>query len=518
MLADGAPRQCPRQPPFRATQALAVLGFLVPAVLAAGLCGDNEPAKPVPECVSSSTGVATSCAAADAIRLWPESGLRPGLPGQQLPGQRDSTQWRSFSPPAAHTGHELFLSLDIEDEFLYVAYNVGLQVWNISGGNAESPRRRRFADLYGGGFMTFISDGENDFWIDDISAINPTGDGDVDVLIALTGKDGVGFSVWEHHKAFDSIEQHYQDPGTDTRTVETLQVGDSVFAFAGSNTGIHVYELMAARQLDEPCIDDQGSVCPGIYRGRVGTLELGYYVSVLEHDGQVYVAASTGGNAVDAKLEIWRVPDPATPETAVLLYRSTGRDNRGPELFTYRGQPYLAIVEPGQPSRKLSLYPVGACLDDDGCNALGTPSWQTSLPSWPTTFNWLTFSESGGRPFLYAGFQSTNMEGGSIEQLYDLATLGTTNQITELTAGGGAYLDPCSGQAVDYWGYYYPGNEHGLRNITSQAARIKDGYLYRAAFGVLDVHRLGEIPSEIFADGFESGDVTGWSTVMGLLP
>lgn len=494
------------------------LMLLTPRTATAGLCGDNDPANPVPECVAADDGSATNCTSTDAVRLWPDNGLRPGRPGQQLPALRDSTQWRSFNPPSAHNGHELFLSLDIEDEFLYVAYNVGLQVWNISGGNAENPRRRRFADLYENGFLTFIPDGENDFWIDDISAINPTGDGSVDVLLALTGKDGVGFSIWEHHKEFDSLEQHYQDLGTDTRTVETLQRGDQAFAFAGSNSGIYVYELTAARELGSPCIDDQGSVCPGIYQGRVGTLELGHYVSVIERGGEIYVAASTGGTDQAAKLELWHVPDPTTPETAQLRYRSDGLDRRGVELFSHGGDAYLAVVEPGQPSRSLRIYDVGGCLDTDGCSSLGAPEWQTVLPSWPTNLNWLTYSQSEGRSYLYSGFQSANMEGAAVEQLFDLTTLGSTNDIVELTEGGSSYVDPCSGQPVDYWGYYYPGNEHGLRNVTAQSGRLKDGFLYRAAFGILDVHRLGEIPAEIFSDGFESGDTSVWSTTNGLLP
>ena len=489
------------------------LGAVTALPASTGFCGDNDPATPAPECVSTATGDPVACSDASAVRVWPDD-LRPGRPAQQIPAWRDSTQWRSFNDPDAINGHELFLALDVEDDYLYVAYNVGIQVWDISGGNADNPRRERAFDLYRGDFMSFIPDGENDFWIDDVAAVNLANDGSDSVLLALTGKDGVGFSIWEHTKEFDALEQFYQDLGTDTRTVELLEIGNTAYAFAGSFTGVHVYDLAAARDLAAPCLDDQGSVCPGVYLGKVGTLENGFYVSVIEQGGRRFVAASTGGNGVDDLLEIWEITDPTDPASANLVYRSSQRDVRATELFRYQNNTYLAINERAGTGRNLSIYRVTSCLANGGCGSLGTPVWRTATTSWPGNISWLTFSESIGRPFLYYGLQTENIEGGAAEQLFDLTTLGSTNQIVEITASGGTYVDPCNGLGVDYWGTYYPQNHNGLRNISPQAGRFNGRYFYRAAFGLLDVHVRQETtpPSEIFADGFESGDLSAWST------
>lgn len=464
-----------------------LLLLLSPTTALAGECGANEPAFPVPQCVSSTTGLEVTCGTAGSVELWP-AGFRPGLPGDRLPLDRDSTQWRSFSIPGANSGHELFQSLDIHANHLYVAYNAGLQVWNIAGANAEDPNRLFNPDGYRGQFLEFPSSGENDFWCDDVSVIDPSG-GDTNVLVALTGKDGVGFSIWDHRKNVNLLTQYYQDLGTDTRTVETLEFNNNAYAFAGSFSGAFVYDLTAARNLASPCLDNKGTVCPGVYEGSVGTLNKGYYMSVIERGGRVYLA-SVGGTAT--RLEIWEMTNPSNPGSAVQRLNQTSINSRGVEFFLRGSVYYLAIIEASGSQRILKIYNATNCLDTNGCGSLGSPVWQTTLPSWSANFQWLTYSESSGTPYLFYGFQSVNMEGDAIEQLFDLTTLGTTNQITEITQSGGSFTDACNGQTVDYWGYYYPKNDHGLRNVSPQVGRFNGDYFYRAAFGILDVQVKGE--------------------------
>ena len=463
------------------------VALMLPGNLAAGECGFNEPGFPVPECVSSSTGLEVACSASDAVQLWP-AGWRPGEPGERFPLDRDSTQWRSFSIPGANSGHELFRSLDIVENHLYVAYNAGVQVWNIAGNNAEDPNRLFNPDGYRGQFFDFPPSGENDFWIDDIDAINPSG-GNSNVLVALTGKDGVGFSIWDHRKDVNLMTQLYQDLGTDTRTVEALEFNNTAYAFTGSFTGAYVYNLSQARNLTGDCLDDKGSVCPGIYRGSVGTLNKGYYMSVIERNNRIYLA-STGGTATT--LEIWEMSDPSNPGSAVRRFSETSINSRGVEFFLRGAVYYLAVIESSGSTKTLKIYNASNCLDTNGCTSLGSPVWQRVLPAWSANFQWLTYTESNGTPYLFYGFESVNMEGDAIEQLYDLTTLGTTNQITEITDGGGSFTDACNGQTVDYWGYYYPKNDHGLRNTSPHMGKFNGDYFYRIGFGYLDVHVRGD--------------------------
>ena len=480
---------------FETRQTLSRLPILLLAVTLAdplfGQCGRNDPAFPVPECRNELDGGEVACTDAHAVRLWPE-GFRPGLPGQQLPANRDSTQYEEFTVPGLATGHELFHSLDIVGNYLYVVYNAGLQVWNIAGGNAEDPQRRFVRDGFSGDFLGPFETGEAVLLTDDIAAVDPAG-GDQEVLVAVSGKTGVGTSLWEHNPSPEALEQLYQDPSTDTRRIRAAELGGSVYAFGSGLQGVYVYDITRARNLASPCLDDAGSVCPGVYRGPLAT-GLFVHLDVIERGGNIYVAASRG---LFSPLEIWELANPAVPGSAVSKFSGDVGDGVfAVELFEHGGSFYLAALVRVSSGRRLQIYNVDSCLDANGCASLGSPLWSFT-PLVTGTSTYLTFSTSGNTPFLYYGLMDGNLAGTKVEGLFNLSTLGSTNQITEITDGGGTYIDGDSdpddsctgtGNTVDYWGDYYERNGLGLRNIRPRVGKFKGDYFYRAAYGILDVH------------------------------
>jgi PKD repeat protein len=459
---------------------LAVTTTMPPALLGQ-TCGDNDPATPVPECRHQNNGNQVPCSDPNAVRLWP-AGLRPGLPGQTLPPERDSTQWTSTTIPGAFSGHELFHGLDILGNKLYVAYNAGFQIWDIaSGPHAEQPSRELTKDGWRGDFLDFPSFGENDFYVDDIDVVTAGGKN----LIALSGRVTVGLSVWEHTIAPLGLVQKYQDLGNRSQRVRVVDQGGINYAFAGGQLGIFVYDLNAAQALASPCLDLNGAVCPGVYRGKLGETNLSLFLDAIKRDGHVYVAKS-GGNGVP--VEIWEVTTPSSPGTAVRRFQGLSSGGQGLAFFEKNTIPYLGVVEKVGSGWRLRAYNVDACLDTNGCGSLGSPLIDRALSVSASSPQFLNFSSSGSTPFLYYGANEFGLEGSKVEQLLDLSNF--PGSVSEITDSGGTYHDTCNGETVDYWGDYYPHNDKGLRNIRPMVGKFKGNYFYRAAFGVLDVHVL----------------------------
>jgi hypothetical protein len=205
-------------------------------------------------------------------------------------------------------------------------------------------------------------------------------------------------------------------------------------------------------------------------------------------------------------VRIWEV-DPMVPAKAELRFSGLSSGAQGLAFFERSGHPYLAAVvrEASTPPRwYLRIYDVLDCLT--GCSSLPGELFSVEVSSGAVQ-RFLTYSESGDRPFLYFGLDLIGLEGEGEELLLDLGEFPAA--VRELTAASGTYFDTCSGLPVDYWGDYYPGNGNGLRNVRPKVGRFEGKYFYRAAWGILDVHVLEE-EFPLFADSFESGDVSGW--------
>jgi hypothetical protein len=499
-------RKRPRAPVL----GMVALSLLVPLRAEAG-CGDNSPATPVPEC-RSAEGAELPCTDPEAVRLWPAA-LRPGLPGETLPPDRDSTQWTSTTIPGALSGHELFQSLAIDGDYVYVAYNAGVQVWDVGGIHAEDPEKVAAADGWRGDFFAFPAIGENDFYIDDVGVAEGFGGGR---LVGLAGKESAGFTWWLHRDG--QFVQLYQDLGNDSRQVRVVARNGNVFGVTAGPTSLDVYHGSLAQLFFDSCppeippelcvcLDDSGSACPGIFVGSLPDELPGLYLDVLLREERLYVAVS-GGSGLPVRL--WEV-DPLAPASAVLRFSGLSGGAQGLAFVELGSQVYLAAAIREATAWYLRIYDALACLDEDGCASLGPPLYSQEVSPLAVQ-RLLTVSESGGRPFLYYGVDLIDLEGEGEELLLDLGDLPA--EIRELTADGGSYVDSCSLRPVDYWGDYYPRNAQGLRNVRPKVGRFRGPFFYRAAYGIFDVH-VREDAWTVFVDGFESGNVAAWTALAG---
>lgn len=485
-------KQCGRTVPGMFVAGLCAVFLSTGISQADEFCGDNSPARPVAECVDS-TGDSVACNTPGAIQLWPDN-FRPGgmtrggeVHPPVLPESRDSTQRvAGTTVPGSRSGHELFKSLSIVDDRIYVAYNAGLQVWNLDP-DPEDPTMIADRDGWLGHFLTFPPVSEQLTFVEDIAAIDP-GPTQND-LIFLSGKEPVGPSIWEWNGT--NFVQHYQDEGTTSRQVRVVEVGNVVYGLTATDDGVVVYNLTAASNLSSPCLDDQGTHFCGtnVYRGEIPGMTLGRYLDVIVSSGKLYVATTDG---FFRPIQIWELPDPNQPSTAIERFDGSGVGfgARGPAFFEYNNDTYLAFTQ----NHKIKIYDVDDCLDSNGCSALGAcklsgGACEIPISDWSSSEQYVTYSESNGTPFLYYGGTPLNIEGPRVEKLVDVSQLGAANpSFPAMTDNGGSYTDPCNGLQVDYWGDYYPKNDNGLRNFYPRMGKFRGGYFYRVAQTLFDVH------------------------------
>ncbi|MEL7058532.1 MAG: hypothetical protein AAGN46_00755 [Acidobacteriota bacterium] len=439
------------------------LGLLLLAPnLSAGDCGNNSPAFPVEEF-------------REGVRVWPD-GLRPGNPSQRLPGKRDSTdRIGGTSVPGATSGHELYKGVDVVDDLLFVVYNAGIQVWSLSGNNAEDPQQLAFRDGWQGQFQSFPPPTEQLNFLEDISAIRSGNE----YILAVSGKNPVGPSIWVWN---GSWQPKYQDLGTSVRQVRLIEHNNNVFLIAAADDGVLVYDATAAANRTTACIDDAGVACGPIFLGYLPDQAISRYVDAISWNGRLFVVAGDGLNAF-IDLELWELPTPSIPSTAIR--RATGdSDARGPAFLPLGNELFLAYAQNGTP--RVRFFDIDDCVDGNGCSGLGAVQRTELVRRGDEQF--LTFSRNGSTPYLYYGVSSDNIEGSKSENLWDLTNLSAGGAIPEITDSGGTYVDPCNGQIVDYWGDYYDANNFGMRNMHPRIGVWNDGYFYRAAQTMLDVH------------------------------
>lgn len=467
---------------------------LVPweATSAQVVCGDESPAYPVTE-------------EREGLRLWPD-GFEPARPNQALPPDRDSTQFVGYPYPSAATGLELFQALDIVGDRLIVLYNTGIQVWDIGGVYAADPRRLAFRDGVLGQWLAHPGEGHEDGSLVDMAAIADPADPNR-ILIVTSGEAGsVGMAVFRYDRAQNRLSPIYQDLTRDGADVELVVYGGRVYALVSSATGAFVFDVSATNEIDTPCLDDEFATnCPaGIQLGKIGSGLVSRYIGAIVKDGALFVALSAGSiSPSQPPPQIWQL-DATQPGTAARRFLGSVRDSHSPLLIRRGSRYFLAVVE----AKRLRIYEVGDCLDASGCTSLPAPSYDAALRSNTWSRNHLSYSESDGKPFLYYGVSTGNLSGSAVERLLDLSNLGGSNLLPEITASGQTYVDPCNGSSpIGFWAAHYSQNHLGLRNFVPTMGRFRGRYFYRTATAVLDVH----VRTEVFSDGFESGDLSAWN-------
>lgn len=307
-----------------------------------------------------------------------------------LPANRDSTDYTTMSVPGVFSGHELFQDVAVPgqrdqsagpSEWMIAVYNSGIEVWSLDDPGQPTLDEQRDGWFDGAGpnqWRAFVAFGEEDTFVKSVDVLQV----DTTIYIGVSARLGVGFTAWIFETSDGSLTQIYQDLNAASLDVSLIQAPSGrVHAFAASlglaaSDGVRAYDLSAAAELEteEACLDTLGSNPCGVFQGLVGTIPRLSFVSAMVVDGTTYLAASDG-NAINdpMTLELWEIGDPNDPRgTSELRFAGLGSHIHSPQLFTYEGHHYVAVVDKSEGldiGGQMRIYDVGHCLDADGCSA-----------------------------------------------------------------------------------------------------------------------------------------------------
>ncbi|MEM7356691.1 MAG: hypothetical protein AAF657_38095 [Acidobacteriota bacterium] len=466
----------------------------------------------------------------ETFQMWSDV-FRPADPiGQPLPPERDSTGYSGHERPGRLGGLEFFYALDVQagtadTTTLYTAYNSGFQVWDIHGALADDPQLLSQRDGWDGDFHAFQNAvTELYFLIFDIDAIDPPGAPD-ETFLAVAGKSPVGPSIWDATDKTDP-EQLYQDEGKSGIQVATTNIGGRSYAFFSHGQGVHVYDMTRAREIG-PCFENTltaVNLCGGnsdpVWRGQLalwpwGKVEyLDLHQAVVDGETKTFIATTDATAANSLGMEIREITDVTTlPPSSSAILEGSNTFSFGVDLFEVAERHYVAVVN----FTDLEIYDITGCITGVGTCTLTDLKFSqvtavvTDLPSLST----VRFSESNGRPFLYKGFSASCSAPPAVgdpdkELLLDLSGLATGGPIVDIR--GEVYLDPGHSsptRRIDYWSSYYDKSTDGLSAIAPHDGLFHGVYFYRAAQSIFDIHQW---TGPIFSDGFESGNLSAWSS------
>ena len=448
-------------------------------------------------CDGSTAGCFFACGMPARATTVVDPQIHPATAGT-IPGNRDSTNFSSTGTygyggscisdlPRLNCSIEnpWFLSVDVENGWVFTATNRGFEIWDARTNQANPPRHRIMAFLpFGLSQVYGTASSENKSPVTDLDAA--PGD---DTAVAISFNQGGGIVILDTTSK-DNFRIEYQDHATSG----TFKTGAEVYAatiagrhyaflasIGGDEGGLLAYDLDAATAGTTICQESSPATinCPGVWLGRMGASTS---VNRVGGAGPYVVSSSTTEG-----LSVWRID--AAPALPSAPASSSAGVTYGVEMWERDGTYYVAAITPGL---TLDLYRCSA-----GCAAL------VSLGSVPVDGSGLlTYSQWDGRNYLYVGGgASCTGEGGPYETLLDV-----TDPTAPVRLGGDAY-----------WGWYYTLHPTGFNFISPARAKIGDGgFLCRTMKAVFDVHQIvAPIPPPtglIFADGFESGNIGGWSS------
>lgn len=394
--------------------------------------------------------------------LWGE--LRPTDVGT-LPADRDTSEHDEFQ--GEYWRYPYWMSLDVENGWLFAATNVGFQVWDVATDPAQ-PRQVAFENGRYGDFPWFNVDPHMTFPVADVDA--PEG---VDDLVALAVDFGGGLVVWDTtaKSAPLGIYQHHGE-GARAVAVHAMEIGGRAWAFvADTARGLVVYDMTAARALGR-CVEDDdvdGEECPGVLVGAASARTSGVAV---DGAGTLVAYAATGAGSAT---EIWDVSDPRAPVRLAEIPPSAGILVSATALWQEGDRVFVAT----RTDSEAAIYDVSCALEGP-CEA-GEPVWRASIPGLVSRLT-VTFSRSGETPFLHFGSIDRCSGGLQREWLFDVRDPASPRDVTPPPA-------EVDGVETGYWGWYYLGNHTGPnRGVAPLVGKFAGPYFYRAASVILDVH------------------------------
>ncbi len=407
------------------------------------------------------------------------------------------SSWWNFGGTPTGAQHPFWHSLDVENGWVFAATGRGMRVYDArtNPGNPEQ------AGTFHAGISTVPVWHQNDtkFYLFGIDA--PEG---YDGVAAVASISANGMLIFDT-RSKTSPRLIYQDDGKEGSQVWSTTFNNTHYAFyAATSDRILVYNLSAALAVTNfnnslGCLDESPAAIfcrdPGgrpVYVGKIPTQSGVSYL----HGAGNYLANSLGSLGV----EVWRVNDPSSP-AKVASFAPPGQ-SAGIALWQDGSKHYLAVLQVSNSAPfPLRVYDV-SCITS-GCS--GTPPLVTTYNGMnhavPAAMVFLTFSRGpGGAPFLYVGGEDQFSAGPQREYLLDMSVPSAPVEVTPTLAPNG------------YWGWYYFGSpvvsggnpKGGFNWVMPRGAKLAGGsdgktYLYRAAFGLFDVHEFrGSSPTAGF--------------------
>ena len=391
---------------------------------------------------------------------------------------RDSTAFDEFGGQR-YQEFPWFMSVDVENSYLFAGLAHGLQVWDLSLTPA-SPRP--VGQLSFQSVPVWVNNPEIKLPFQDVDA--PAGEDDV---AALAGLAGVGLVVADLSDK-EEPTVHYQSHRKEGREVYAASIGGRQYAFLAASGGdptggLFVYDLTRAREF-ESCAEavpgaGEAVECPGVFLGKVGSRNSASYVDGVDR----FVAVSSG---TARGFEIWDMATPAVPR--LVLTGLSDRSVYGLALWRQGSSTFLALRSEsfdaalGRVVNEARFYDV-SCIASS-CGGLGAPLSRVELDSGTPSF-FVTFSRSGSTPFVHFGSDDRCRGGLQHEWLFDVSNPAAPRDVSP----------------PGYWAWYYRGNPTGFNNLMPRRGKFFGEHFYRAALAILDVHRWnpGGTPSPFVA-------------------
>jgi PKD repeat protein len=382
----------------------------------------------------------------------------------------DTTRFEGHTEPVRGNVRE-YHDVDIENGFLFAATGQGMAIFNLNANPLPAGATSYIFGYFeaGSGNFPVWQHSDKDWYIKEVDA--PAG---IDSVVAL-GMEEQGFAVV--NTAVKGAPVVAYQGALDVSRVYAFTSGSTHFAYALERSGgrIHRFNLSAASGMVK-CVETPPAVsCPGVYLKEVSAFGTGN--RDIQGMGGFVVTSRLGASG---STKIYSIADPANPALRLEIPGGALAAVLWPQGATWR---LARLTQAGQ----IVIHDVSCIEAGSGGACSSAPVLSTMVPA--TTQIFLKLSLDGGRPYIYAGNDDLGTCAPQREFLYDLSNPAAPVELTPKVHPAG------------YWGWYYMNCPTGFNLIGPRRARVFNGILYRAAYNLLDAHRIQTGPVPAHVDG-----------------
>jgi len=399
-------------------------------------------------------------------------------------------------------------AVDVVDGSMFSGYNLGLQIWDVSGSYQATPKRLSTFKI---DTLPILFRNPHDYFL--VTDVDVPDDNSN--LAVMTGWDAMGMVVLDtSDKSRPRVL--YQDGGASGtkygQGAYATKIGGRYYGFMAAQrftgNGLWMYDLTKAQEVGaiNTCAEARPGLvnpaCTGASLGKLSDSPLSHVdgagSSTLGH----FVVASGGAGGVTG-LEIWNVSTPTFPKLALTGF--AGRRVDGVAMWVSGNKIYLGVGLRGPDEGR--IYDVTCLKSGSSCGA-NNPLDGNPVYSFPatgagvSTRMTVSHSVSNGVPYLYFGFAySYYVDALQVEWLLNVTDPANPVELAGGDPKNGNLGQPTinleDGTEVGYWSWYYACNLSGSNSFEPADGRVYDGYFYRAGSSILDVHKLKDVTPRI---------------------